>query len=95
MTINTSTRARITRGIFNAVTARLIPAVVRLHHKSLTRIQDQQNQALEDARQAEATAAVAAIDASDYADAVASNRTNVLIALAEERRRIDAYVKED
>lgn len=95
MTINTSTRARITRGIFNAVTSRLIPAVVRLHHKSLTRIQDQQNQALKDARQAQFAAHQAALDASDYADDVASNRVNVLIGVAEERRRINTYLKED
>ena len=95
MTINTSTRARITRSIFNAVTAWLIPAVVQLHHKSLTRIQDQQNQALKDARQAQFAAARAAAAASDYADDVAAHRTNVLIGVAEERRRINAYVKED
>ena len=95
MTINTSTRARITRSIFNAVTNRLIPAVVRLHHKSLTRIQDQQDQALKDARQAAHAALIAARDASDQADDIAAQRMSVMIALAEERRRISAYVKED
>jgi len=95
MTINTSTRARITRGIFNAVTARLLPAVVRLHYKSLLRIQDQQDRDLAQARAAAMTARRVFLESRDRADAVAEQRVGVLIALAEERQRINTYVKED
>lgn len=91
----TSIRTRITRGIFNVVASRLLPGVVQVHHKSLAAVQDQQDRTLKQARQAAHAALIAARDASDQADDIAARRVRVMIALGEERRRINAYVKEN
>lgn len=88
-----STRARITRGIFSLVTTRLLPVVVRQHHRSLDAIQAQQDRDLKDARQATAAALQVYLDTKDEADALAARRAHVMIGVAEERRRINTYIK--
>lgn len=93
--IKASTRASISRGIFSFVTARLLPAVVLQHHRSLDAIQAQQDRALQAADRAAERARSAFLDARDLADALAESRAHVLIGVAEERQRINAFIKED
>lgn len=93
--IKASTRASISRGIFSFVTTRLLPVVVRQHHRSLDAIQAQQDRDLKDARQAKAAALQVYLDTRDEADAVDAHRVHVLIGVAEERRHINTYIKED
>lgn len=93
--IKASTRARISRGIFSFVTTRLLPVVVRQHHRSLDAVQAKQDRDLEDARTAEAAALWVYLAAQEKAAAMAAHRVHVLIGVAEERRRINTYIKED
>lgn len=92
--IKASTRASISRGIFSFVTGHLLPVVVRLHLRSLYAIQAQQDRDLKDARLKAISARRAFLDARDAADDAAAARVHVLIGLAEERQRINAYIKE-